>query len=712
MNTTPIEGFWAHPQGISKGVYHFFIDDTQESICGKWRLREMREEREIRKHGNEDCLKCIDIHRELFAIDLTPKVQEPAWTVETDILGEGAHILYYQGKEQSRTRGAAGLATQKELAALLNKNGSVPKGKKKIKCAADAPSAAKFLEAKSKQSPELPLIEEKAETLKSTTTKPTPNNPMPATAKAKALTPPPVDVATGQVQEFPANQFHRAEENRVISPGQIEKMSGSIRQVGVLQPITARWVTDPVGANDESPKLLEIVLGECRWRGCLDIDENYPVPCFVRNLTDKDAAMIRAIENFQRKDLDEVEEARAIHNLQETGWTMQDICENLGREKSGVYQRLALLKLNDEAHQALRDKNISINTAVKLASLPDEQRADALKAVVSPTHSAKALPEREALQLLDRQFVEPAKVAAEWEKRREAILENYPGAKWSSYEAARKLGVWNSGYEEVDDQPSHDILSDAARAEELVVPTWGELAKKHGAELVIGCNYSNEAIAFVLIEPLIDAEKVACNENPADCIFLHEDAVHQAREDAERRKLEEEQRREAVKQRNNFLTDERKKLAALILSPDGVTKTAIKKFVERCHLDCIETVYLELDELGKLFDLPEPASYDERDEWKVRVEAALAKYLKSKSFGPLEAMGRVFLAGYALSANCSYAEMFETGVAKPAEFPASQECYQEQLAKIAKRAAEDAASAAETEFAEGEPESNREEEAE
>jgi ParB/RepB/Spo0J family partition protein len=665
MSAEHLEGFWTHPQNSEKSLYHFFVEGDESSICGRFRLREMHEERVIRCPGGEGCQKCADIHQELYAVDLTPAEPEPNWTVKTDPV-TGNHTLFYQGKPQSTVRGPTGLATQNELAVIFNRAGSVPKPRKKTRCAADAPDAGKYVAKHAAKSPELPLP---------LNPQPTTNNSLTMSAKAKALTPPPVDVALPPAGEIPANLFRPSPENRRITPDQIAKMSTSIRDVGVLQPITARIVENTETGAAE----YEIVLGECRWRGCLDIDENYPVPCFVRSLTDKEAAKIRAIENFQRKDLDEIEEARAIQNLKDTGWTIDEIMNFLGRKKDYIYERLTLLKLSDDAHVAFREGNITMHTAVKIASLPEDQRADALRAVASPVHSAKALPEREALRLIDDKFIEPQKKSEEWEARRDAILQNHPRAKWLPYPEARKLAAYNSGYVETEDRPTYQFLSDAARAEELVVPTWGELAAKHGAALVIGVRSDGEAVTYVQEAPLVEAEKAACNANPQDCIFTHEDAVQKSRDAAEKRKLEEAAHREALKQ-------ETTRLQNMILAPDGMKATTVKKFVESCYSDIYE-FYVETDDLGSVLGIPQMNPDDEVDEWSKKIQTAVTKYLRSKAFTPFEAMAR-------LQAACAMrgcqggllSGLFDSGACKSADYPAHYQeflGYQERMQKFA-----------------------------
>lgn len=498
-------------------------------------------------------------------------------------------------------------------------------------------------------------------------------------SKPKALTPAAIDTALPRAEEIPASQFRRAPDNRVIAAAQIAQMSDSVRQVGILQPITAR----PVANEETGGTELEIVLGECRWLGCKDLDEHYPVPCFIRALSDKEAARIRAIENFQRKDLDEIEEARAIQNLRDTGWAVEEMMVFLGREKSHLYRRLTLLTLSEEAHAALREGDISILTADKLASIPEELRAAALQAVIAPTHAARALPQKQALDLLEREFIAPAKRAAEWSKRREVIQENHPGARWNDHDEARKIDCYKSGYLRADHAPEERLLSDAAAAGEMVLPSWGELARKHGAPLVIGCDYQDEAHAYVDPAPIIEAEKAACSDNPMDCIFIHEAAIHQAREAAEHRKREQEAQAAA-------LEAEQQQIARLILDPDGIHKTATRKLVEMSFLEAYDQ-YGDLEDIGKLFGIDMTA-----EDGVEQAEAALLKYLRLKTLTPYEAAGRVKLASWLVTsypaAICEL--VFESGAIKPKDFPAFQREYDAKKARLAAMYREEAARAA------------------
>jgi ParB/RepB/Spo0J family partition protein len=619
------------------------------AVCALKEAIKNRENEETREAAIEALTEIVSA--EVITEDAIPgpneelePIESGSWTVITD--GE-FHCLTYAGKERARLRGHHGLETLERMAAQFRKSGSHPGRKARPRCAIDAANPDTYL-AKHANSPELPFSSPQTENTEPTKTM----------AKAKALTPLPVESELPMVEKIPASQFRRYPSNRQILPDQIAKMADSIREVGVIQPITARQVDNlETGGID-----LEIIIGECRWLGCCDIDPNYEVPCFVRiGMTDKEAARIHTIENFQRKDLDEIEEARAIQHLKDTGWTIDEIMQFLGRSKDSVYNRLRLLDLDEAAHTAIREGSISLHTAVKLASLPEEKRAEALEAIVHPVHAAKALPERQALELIDRDFIEPEKKAKEWEKRKKAILENNPNAKWNTYQEAKRLDKWDSGFKEAEDKPSYQICSDAARSEELVIPTWGELAIKHGAQFHIGCGYDDEAAAYVETAPLIDAEKAACDDKPGDCIFPHEAAIAQLREESARRKMEQEAHHAAV-------NEELKRLAQLIIAPEAVSKTASRKLVE--------VLFLEKN-LAPIFNIQTPEADSEVD-FTALVEAAISKYLKSKTMNPFEAMGRLQIADGMLNGGNRYtSQAFETNAIKAGDFPALHKNYLE-----------------------------------
>jgi ParB/RepB/Spo0J family partition protein len=366
--------------------------------------------------------------------------------------------------------------------------------KTRPRCAIDAPCPHEF-NARHADSPPLPLDYPEPK-MNTTDTPPAPSDAAPV------------------IDLIPASQFERYPTNRIPDPEAVKSMAVSIREVGVIQPLLARPVDDGAGGMR-----LQVIFGETRWRGCQAIDPNYPVPTRIRHLDDRDAAKIHAIENFQRKDLDEIESAREIQHLLDVGWNFDEVKDHVGRGKDWLYRRLALLKLPEQGQLAIIEGNLTLQTAGKIVGLPEEMRERAIKAVVEPTHAARALPERDALQVIERDFVKPWEAEQAWNEKRKLVEKENPGAKWLPYKEALAACRWDSEYEPADVMPTWQNLSEAARNDEMAVPTWGELAKKHGMEIRIGLDGGGNTRLYVLAEALIDAEKTAHQDNPLDCIF-------------------------------------------------------------------------------------------------------------------------------------------------------------------------------------------------
>src|SRR4051794_28238343 len=118
----------------------------------------------------------------------------------------------------------------------------------------------------------------------------------------------------------------------------LEELAASIREVGVIQPI---MVTPPKKQGGS----YTIVAGERRWRAA-QLANVAKIPAIIRDLSPQETAKIAFIENLQRRDLDPIEEAHALRELQETMQAeASDVAEVLGKSTSYVYGRLRLLDL-------------------------------------------------------------------------------------------------------------------------------------------------------------------------------------------------------------------------------------------------------------------------------------------------------------------------------------------------------------------------------
>jgi ParB/RepB/Spo0J family partition protein len=461
-------------------------------------------------------------------------------------------------------------------------------------------------------------------------------------------------------EQIPASQLERYPENRIPRPEAVEEMRQSIEELGLLSPIMARPVPGEAGGMR-----LQIIAGETRWLGCRAIHENYPVRCFVVPMDDKTAAKVHAVENFQREELDELDQARAVANMRATGWSIEEIGESLGLKKSALYDLLTLLKLDPAVHEALRDGNLTKHTAVLLAGLPEDKRAAALAAVVEPDHAARALPEREAMELIRRKFVVPMERSAAWEERRRTLESAHPGAVWQDYEEVLLMQDWASGYEVATEKPGFFQLSDAARCGEQLVPTWGELAERHGAPVYIGFLPNDpEAVLFVQTKGLVDAEIAAHDDAPGECVFSHPKAARQAKLDTERANLARQAEREAADARREA---EAAKLATWLMEE----KLPAKRLVD--------LLFTELGDLLEDFSGEEVAARLLGVAEDEPLDQAAKKWLRRRTMDPWESFGRLIIAArmeeraLRYYAHQTLERHFVTGVLTAADYPALAE---------------------------------------
>ena len=147
----------------------------------------------------------------------------------------------------------------------------------------------------------------------------------------------------------------------------LEDLSASIREKGILQPIVVRAAAE--GAN-----LYEIIAGERRWRAAQRAGL-HEVPIVVVVADDREALELAIIENVQRSDLNALEEAQGYERLiAEHGYSHSDIAKVIGKSRSHVANMTRLVKLPEKTRQMLADGQISAGHARALLAVsePDE----------------------------------------------------------------------------------------------------------------------------------------------------------------------------------------------------------------------------------------------------------------------------------------------------------------------------------------------------
>jgi ParB/RepB/Spo0J family partition protein len=174
-----------------------------------------------------------------------------------------------------------------------------------------------------------------------------------------------------------------------ISPGNrkrfnelaLQELAASIKSMGVAQPILMR----PVTPTAEQPEEFEIVAGERRFRAS-NIAGMADIPAMVRQLTDLQAAKLRILENLQREDPHEMEEAEGYQLLmQQHGYNADQLAEEVSKSRAYIYGRLKLCALTLPVREQFLDNKIPASTALLIARIPvPALQVRALDEIVNP----------------------------------------------------------------------------------------------------------------------------------------------------------------------------------------------------------------------------------------------------------------------------------------------------------------------------------------
>lgn len=148
---------------------------------------------------------------------------------------------------------------------------------------------------------------------------------------------------------------------RYFDESDLQDLSSSIRQHGIVQPVVVRSVG---GAY-------EIIAGERRWRAA-QLAGLVEIPVILRDVDDRTALEIAIVENVQRADLNPLEEALGYDVLiAEHGYTQNDLGDIIGKSRSHVANSLRLLKLPNPVREMLAAGDLSAGHARALVSTSD-----------------------------------------------------------------------------------------------------------------------------------------------------------------------------------------------------------------------------------------------------------------------------------------------------------------------------------------------------
>ncbi len=180
---------------------------------------------------------------------------------------------------------------------------------------------------------------------------------------------------TGRVVFLPARAIrpNPAQPRKIFREEALQDLAESIRQHGILQPLSVRRVGTTY----------ELIAGERRLRAA-QLAGLSEIPCIIMSMDEKESGMAAMVENLQRQDLDFIEEARGISLLMEKwGVSQEQVAKILGKSQSAVANKLRILRHSQPVLDALRQNDLTERHARALLKLPSEPQKLAVIATIT-----------------------------------------------------------------------------------------------------------------------------------------------------------------------------------------------------------------------------------------------------------------------------------------------------------------------------------------
>mgnify|MGYP001091917402 FL=1 len=209
---------------------------------------------------------------------------------------------------------------------------------------------------------------------------------------------------------LPVSQIEscRNQPRKSFDQEKLEELAESIRQHGVIQPLTVRKL---------SSGYYQIIAGERRWRAAR-MAGLAEVPAVVIEADDRLAMELAMIENLQREDLNPMEEAQGFRVLVETyGMTQEQAAASVGKSRSAVSNSMRLLALSEPLRTLVEDGKLTAGHGRAILPLSPTLREDAAAAIMK-----SGLSVRQTEQLVKQML---AKKDGEEKKKIEAKVPDY-----------------------------------------------------------------------------------------------------------------------------------------------------------------------------------------------------------------------------------------------------------------------------------------------
>ena len=188
---------------------------------------------------------------------------------------------------------------------------------------------------------------------------------------------------------------------------QLNELTQSIRENGVIQPIIVRKNGDKY----------EIIAGERRFRATLQAGLN-TIPAVVRSATDEEMLELALVENIHRSDLNAIERAKAYQSFIKTfSLNQTEAAQKLGEDRTVISNYMRLLDLPQDLQAMLTNDQLSMGHARALLALP----SDELRRKLANRAMAGRLSVREVERLV-RKYLEGTQETTPEKKEKETYI--------------------------------------------------------------------------------------------------------------------------------------------------------------------------------------------------------------------------------------------------------------------------------------------------
>ena len=168
------------------------------------------------------------------------------------------------------------------------------------------------------------------------------------------------------ITKLPINDVkgNRLQPRKVFNKENLEELTNSIKENGVIQPIIVR--------SDKSLEgKFEIIAGERRWLASQNAGLN-EIPVIIIDIDDEKSLEFAIVENVQRQDLNVIEEAQGYQRLiNEFSYNQEKLAKFIGKSRSYIANSLRLLGLPKEVISYVENEKISAGHARSLIGLPN-----------------------------------------------------------------------------------------------------------------------------------------------------------------------------------------------------------------------------------------------------------------------------------------------------------------------------------------------------